>query len=295
MARLKQDGLQYFSFDTDFFSDKRIKRLHTMYGNGSIVFYIYLLTEIYRNGYYMKWDEDSLYDAMAFNLTEGFIEQVMLFFTKRELIVKIEIEASNGPDTVITSPGIQRRYQKAVKSLKRDVYVDADIWLLEEEETASFIKVIENKVISEKKENKSVKKENKSGKKAANERNDIKENIKNTAYFCAEPEKWDTAPPVISITLNDKTPYPVYQTDIDGWRELYPAVDILQELRKMKGWCDSNPAKRKTKRGISKFINGWLARTQDRGGGRSGCSGRDDAKDVRDTYAEEFERMLNES
>ena len=46
---------------------------------------------------------------------------------------------------------------------------------------------------------------------------------------------------------------------------LYPAVDVMQELRKMKGWCDSNPAKRKTRRGIKRFINNWLSRQQDEG------------------------------
>lgn len=69
---------------------------------------------------------------------------------------------------------------------------------------------------------------------------------------------------VISITLNDKTEYPITEADIEGWKELYPAVDIMQELRKMKGWADANPTKRKTKTGIKRFINAWLAKEQDR-------------------------------
>ena len=68
--------------------------------------------------------------------------------------------------------------------------------------------------------------------------------------------------------MNDKSLHNIFQSDIDTWAELYPAVDIMQELRKMKGWLDSNPTKRKTKRGISRFINSWLARTQDNGGNR---------------------------
>lgn len=189
MARQKQDGLKYFSFDTDFFyADKRIKRLHARYGNDGVMFYVYLLTEIYRNGYYARWDEDSIYDAMSLNLTEGFIEQVMLFFNARELIVKIDIGASNGTDTVITSPGIQRRYQEAVKGLKRDVYVDADIWLLKEEETAAYIKVTQNGTISKKNENKSGKNENKS------EKNTTKEIIlKDINNICA-PEPHEQEP-----------------------------------------------------------------------------------------------------
>lgn len=73
-------------------------------------------------------------------------------------------------------------------------------------------------------------------------------------------------PAVISVLLNDKTEYPFYQSDIDEWQELYPAVDVLAELRKMKGWCKDNPKRRKTRGGIRRFANGWLAKQQDEGG-----------------------------
>lgn len=71
-------------------------------------------------------------------------------------------------------------------------------------------------------------------------------------------------PAVITLTLNDKSQFPITETDIRNWQELYPSVNILQELRNMKGWLDSNPAKRKTKAGIRRFINGWLSREQDK-------------------------------
>lgn len=76
----------------------------------------------------------------------------------------------------------------------------------------------------------------------------------------------DSPPPVavISIILNDKTQYPITEADVAGWQDLYPAVDVMQELRKMKGWADANPSKRKTKAGIKRFINAWLAKEQDR-------------------------------
>ena len=85
----------------------------------------------------------------------------------------------------------------------------------------------------------------------------------NTDIEC-EADKSAPAPE-IEIILNDKSFYPVYQSDIDKWAGLYPAVDIMQELRKMAGWCDANPSRRKTKRGVKQFIVGWLAREQDKG------------------------------
>ena len=96
MARPKQDGLLYFSFDTDFFyADKNIKRLKARYGNNGLLFYIYLLTEIYRNGYYIRWDLESIDDAIdILNVTEGFIKQVMTFLVSRSLLTKISILAN---------------------------------------------------------------------------------------------------------------------------------------------------------------------------------------------------------
>lgn len=79
-----------------------------------------------------------------------------------------------------------------------------------------------------------------------------------------EPEEL----PVITLPLNTGE-YLIFQRDIDTFAELYPAVDILQAMRGMKGWLLTNPQKRKTKRGIGRFINSWLAREQDKGGTKS--------------------------
>lgn len=90
-----------------------------------------------------------------------------------------------------------------------------------------------------------------------------KEKDKEKEYIYVQSDTITHEPPIITITLNDKSEYPIYQKMIDDYKELYPAVDIIQELKKMKGWCNSNPTKRKTKRGILRFINSWLARKQD--------------------------------
>ncbi|MDE6901543.1 MAG: DUF4373 domain-containing protein, partial [Lachnospiraceae bacterium] len=181
MARPKRDGLLYFSFDTDFFyADKRIKRFHSKYGNDGLIFYIYLLTEIYRNGYYISWDEEAAEDAAAdLRLREGFTEQVLAYLASRSLLT---VSTLAGPVTVITSPGIQKRYQEAVKSLRRDVYVNPEIWLLNEEITADCIKFALNDDKSGKNENKSCRNESKSGK------NHGKENKTNESNISCAPE-----------------------------------------------------------------------------------------------------------
>lgn len=81
-----------------------------------------------------------------------------------------------------------------------------------------------------------------------------------------EPAPEETEPALITLQLNTGEEYPIGPSDISLWQELYPAVDVLQELRKMKGWLLSHPKKRKTRRGIKAFITTWLGKEQDKGG-----------------------------
>lgn len=66
----------------------------------------------------------------------------------------------------------------------------------------------------------------------------------------------------ISLPLVSGDWYPVYETDMAHWKELYPSVDIMQELRKMLGWLEANPDRRKTPKGIKRFVASWLAKEQ---------------------------------
>lgn len=103
-----------------------------------------------------------------------------------------------------------------------------------------------------------------------NYNDNVNDNINN--IYCTELECSSSIPEekaAITLTLNDKSEYPLFDKNIAEWKELYPNVDILQELRNMKGWLNSNPTKRKTKSGILRFINSWLAREQNKGGYRN--------------------------
>lgn len=82
---------------------------------------------------------------------------------------------------------------------------------------------------------------------------------------CPEPESALDRKQAISLTLNDKSEFWIYGDQVEQWTELFPAVDVMQELRKMKAWLDSNPSRRKTKRGVLRFVTGWLSKEQDKG------------------------------
>lgn len=56
----------------------------------------------------------------------------------------------------------------------------------------------------------------------------------------------------------------VTQSMIDEWSETFPGVDVMQQLREMYSWSNANPTRRKTQRGMPRFIVNWLSREQDK-------------------------------
>jgi hypothetical protein len=86
----------------------------------------------------------------------------------------------------------------------------------------------------------------------------------NSTSAVLEPSTTPTADIFITLPLISKKNYAIYKQDVETWQKLYPACDVKQELRKMAGWLDANPANRKTERGIKRFVVNWLSREQDR-------------------------------
>lgn len=72
----------------------------------------------------------------------------------------------------------------------------------------------------------------------------------------------DNSPVAGYILLNDGTAYGVTEKALSELQSLYPAVNAEQELRNIIGWCNANPKNRKTRNGVTRFINSWFSRTQ---------------------------------
>jgi len=75
-------------------------------------------------------------------------------------------------------------------------------------------------------------------------------------------------PPKVAITLpsNRGEEVPIMETLVAEYVLAYPKLDINGELRRMRVWLVSNPKERKTSRGMLRFVNGWLERSQNQGG-----------------------------
>lgn len=141
MARPMKNGLDYFPFDVDFFSDRKIKRLRAAYGADGVNVYIYLLCEIYRNGYYTVYDDDLVLDVSdELSIKSNLTTQILNYLFSRSLLQVIEGRLAE-PVKVITAASVQRRYQAAKKGAKRDIDVAARFWVLSEEDTEDFIRL----------------------------------------------------------------------------------------------------------------------------------------------------------
>lgn len=62
------------------------------------------------------------------------------------------------------------------------------------------------------------------------------------------------------MILKDGTDYQIPYLDIEDYQRTYPGVNIYREIQKMERWCKDNPAKRKTIKGVGRFVNSWLSR-----------------------------------
>ena len=142
MARPQKAGMDYFPLDTDFLShDKRIKGLLRKFGTDGITFLISLWCDIYGGaGYYVLADEDYLEEAAhELGISLNTIRQIVDYLLSRSLFDNTLFQSVK----VLTAPGIQRRFQLAVKERvrkrKSPVIVEKQYWLLPEgeEETVS--------------------------------------------------------------------------------------------------------------------------------------------------------------
>lgn len=67
----------------------------------------------------------------------------------------------------------------------------------------------------------------------------------------------------ITFSFEDQKFQGIEKTDLEAWKELYPAVDIMKELKRMREWIISNQSKTKSKKKWRQFINNWLKKTND--------------------------------
>lgn len=108
MGRKIKQGLEYFPLDTNFFSDIKIRKLIKYQGGKAVTIYTLLLCNIYKEGYYIRQDNE-----LAFVISEqtGFDESYILEVIKCCLSIGLFSKELYEKESVLTSKGIQERYQ----------------------------------------------------------------------------------------------------------------------------------------------------------------------------------------
>ena len=108
MARPVKQGLDYFPMDVDIFDDDKLIAVAVKFGAMGELLAVKLLCAIYREGYYLMWQERLKLKMMRCmpNITEEFLDHVVDTLVQYGFFDKT-LFLSHG---VLTSKGIQTRY-----------------------------------------------------------------------------------------------------------------------------------------------------------------------------------------
>lgn len=116
MARPNKIGLDYFPLDVDIFEDEKVSAISGEFGIKGEITVIKLLCAIYRNGYFILWN-----DLLKFKLLRslpGISSELIESIVNRLVIWEFFDKHLFDSVKVLTSRGIQKRYFEASKRRK---------------------------------------------------------------------------------------------------------------------------------------------------------------------------------
>jgi hypothetical protein len=135
MPRPYKQGLDYFPLDTDFFTNKKTKNLRRAHGEIGILTYLNLMSRVYRNGYFYKFDD---LEELSMDIAEeiansqlrsvaGKVTETINYLVGREILAEGLFKQG-----IISGISLQEQYvistYKAKRNIKMDVHrlVDVD-------------------------------------------------------------------------------------------------------------------------------------------------------------------------
>lgn len=121
MSRLAERGLDYTYLDVNIITDRKIRRLRRLVDRHAPHIYIDLLCVIFKEGYYIQWNEDAILDiADLTGYEEDYITKVVDACFEAGLLSKEMYEEHH----ILTSSGIQKQYNFVCQKLKRKSKVE---------------------------------------------------------------------------------------------------------------------------------------------------------------------------
>ena len=273
---MAKSGIDYFPLDVTL--DAKFELIEAEFGLTGFGVVVHLLQEIYgKAGYYIEWTEEvALLFARKVGLGGNAVSEIVEASIRRGMFDQEKYDKYR----VLTSKGIQKRYFEAV-SRRKALEVDFNILLIDVAQILPNVNIQHGNV--------NILSKNADISKQSKVEESRVEKSKGE-YIGTEPQA-ASMPPVIFLPLNDGTEYPVSQEQCHEWAGLYPAVDVIQQLRQMRAWLIANPRRRKTARGINGFIVNWLSREQDKPGRKGAYSAESQQKQGRKSWTDICEEM----
>lgn len=104
--------IDYYPIEISIFQDAKVQKLIQYQGAKAATVYVYLLCEIYRNGYYISWNKTTVQLVMqALNLDVAFVKEAVICCAKVGLFNSEYLYK----EKILTSKGIQKRYLRISK------------------------------------------------------------------------------------------------------------------------------------------------------------------------------------
>lgn len=131
MARTVKEGLPYFPLDTDFYINRKIRRLLHSQGSNALAVWTVVMAKIYGGkGYYLELDEDTCFDiGDAIAVSEGAVQEIIKLAIKVRLFDKDMYEKYG----ILTSRGIQEQYLDIIKKTNRKNTIEEKFLIKSEE------------------------------------------------------------------------------------------------------------------------------------------------------------------
>ena len=265
MGRKLKKGLDYFPLYHDFFTNKKTQALRRAHSHVGILTYLNILCRVYDNGYYYRFDD---FDELCMDIAEEIANEQLrrtatgVAETINYLVGRGILDEGLFKQGVISGVALQEQYVMSSYKAKRKIEMGVYCLLQKSEEAADVGGSIpKNEISSEEmpiySEEMAISSEESTQSKSK------RKSKSETLNSLSESNEAECPEIFIRMALKDGTYYDVPKKSLSRYRELYRRIDIESELRKMCGWLEGNPSRRKTKGGMPRFIHSWFARASE--------------------------------
>jgi len=135
--RTLKEGLEFFPLDIDYFDDSKILLIESKFGLAGSIVATRLLCTIYRQGYYMTWNDGealALARRVGNGVTFEVINEIVNGLLKCDFFDQPMFEGFG----ILTSHGIQTRWKKIITDCNRKSRIKSDFNLLIEDQKSDF-------------------------------------------------------------------------------------------------------------------------------------------------------------